>query len=152
MNVVLLFVILGAVVLGYYLVSLRRYPRVPCRWCEREGAAGPGDAAAVRPVRALRRQGLEGPMGHSHDREAVKMMAWLEAATGLIVAALMPYCDGWDRACSWPGGRGRAETGGRDGNGNRDRAAPSRSAAGHRAAMAGVGLLRDTIGRRPKGN
>jgi hypothetical protein len=31
MNVVLLFVILGAV-LGYYLYSVRRYPRVPCRW------------------------------------------------------------------------------------------------------------------------
>jgi hypothetical protein len=39
-------------------------------------------------VLALRRQGLEGQVGHPHDRETIPMMAWLEAGAGLMVAAL----------------------------------------------------------------
>jgi hypothetical protein len=40
MNIALLFVILAAVVAGYYLFSCWRFPRVPCRWC---GGKAPRD-------------------------------------------------------------------------------------------------------------
>ena len=57
MSVVLLFVIVGAVVLGYYLVSLHRYPRVPCRWC---GGKVPRDPIVRRAFGQCRHCGGKG--------------------------------------------------------------------------------------------
>jgi hypothetical protein len=46
MTAALLFVILAAVVGGYYLFSCWRYPRVPCRWC---GGKAPRDPLLRKP-------------------------------------------------------------------------------------------------------
>ena len=45
MNIALLFVILAAVVAGYYLFSCWRFPRAPCRWC---GGKAPRDPIVRR--------------------------------------------------------------------------------------------------------
>jgi len=84
----LLFLILAAACGGYYLFSCWGFPRVPCRWCGGK-AARPAAEAPVRPVRALRRQGQPGPLGHADDREAIMMMPWLEAAAALSLAGLV---------------------------------------------------------------
>jgi hypothetical protein len=46
MSIALLFVIIGAVAVGYYVWSCIRYPRVPCRWC---GGKAPRDPVMRRP-------------------------------------------------------------------------------------------------------
>jgi NUMOD4 motif-containing protein len=60
-----------------------------------EGAAGPGHLAGVRPARALRRQGLEGQMGHADDREAITMMAWLVLALPVVAGVVVTLTAVW---------------------------------------------------------
>lgn len=69
---------------GYYLFSAGA-SRGAVPTMRRESAAGSVHPARVRPVLALRRQGLAPAAGHPHDREAITMMIWLEAAAGLIL-------------------------------------------------------------------